>query len=40
MPFHVFLIILNSPFLLVFGDDRVVCHIEAYIISGKADVDA
>jgi len=31
---------LNSPFLLVFGDDRVTCHMGANIISGKVDVNA
>jgi len=33
------LIIMSSPFLFVFGDDRVTCHTEADDILGD-DVDA
>jgi len=36
MPFHVYLIILSSPFLYVFGDDCVTCYTEVDDVSGDA----
>jgi len=36
MPFHVCLIILNSPFLCVFGDDHVTCYTWTNDVSGGA----
>jgi len=37
MPFHVCLIILSSPFLCVFGDDRVTYYTGANNISSGAN---
>jgi len=34
MPFHVCLFILSSPFLLVFGNDRVTCYTGPNNITG------
>ena len=39
MILYAFSLSLSSPFLFVFGDDRVICHIEANDIAGDT-VDA